>query len=154
MFVYNPPVSSEESGGGPICLYKTADTTRNNDSTPSADPELITTELEANSVYAFRAVMISTAHATPDMKWGFYIDGVGCDLNWSQDLDNAAASSYGNDNYFLVAGYGSARIGHAAGEFSTGESVTSFACRWSQYTADANNTTLNKGSYILIWKLN
>lgn len=147
------------SGGASdgIWLFKTADETRNNDNTLTADTDL-QTPVDANTGYAFWGWVTYVSDASADFAYvisepdGVMMailhkgnEGVGSlgvelvDESWS---GNSTAT--GGTTRYIV---------YFTGYLVTGVAGGTFSFDWSQNLSNANDTTVKKGSWMRVKKL-
>lgn len=135
-----------------ITLYgvKTADQTKNSDNTLADDSEM-SIPVEANSIYEFRAFLVTNSHATPDMKI-LFSSPAGATLNLFLSASNNGAL-IDPSSVTVLAGSGANRAGYWRGSLVTSSTAGNFVLQWAQKTSDVNDTILRKGSYIALTKM-
>ncbi len=128
-------------------LLKKADQTKTTDTTAAADTELQTTLPVGTYRAAFH--ILYKSHATPDLKYGILFTGTA-----SGNIGNTAQSPYttpmattlslsSDDTNEYLLFYATIVV--------TAIGIFSFA--WAQSTSDGNNTTIQKGSKVIIDKV-
>lgn len=132
-------------------VWKTADTTRNTNTTTSADPDLQFGML-ASTTYAIRIVVKLRSTAAGDFKWGLSGPASPTEVYGS----DVAAAQFGNAQTFEAYPTNLSLFGSAAGAkvlvieltVENGANAGTFSFDWAQNTSDAGPTTVKAGSYI------
>lgn len=132
-------------------VWKTADTTRNTNTTTSADPDLQFGML-ASTTYAIRIVVKLRSTAAGDFKWGLSGPASPTEVYGS----DVAAAQFGNAQTFEAYPTNLSLLGSAAGAkvlvieltVENGANAGTFSFDWAQNTSDAGPTTVKAGSYI------
>ena len=142
-----------------IKAYKSADTSRDTTTSPTADAHLTTT-LAASSNYAFRFVLFSNNVAA--------VEGFQCQLDGTVGLSSMKAQvTIFDDSTNAIAAF--ARItafnsavgavlslgsNHTIIEGSLESSTAgTLSLEWAQQVSGGNATTLQRGSYLVVTKL-
>lgn len=132
-------------------VWKTADTTRNTNTTTSADPDLQFGML-ASTTYAIRIVVKLRSTAAGDFKWGLAGPASPTEVYGA----HIAAAQIGNAQTFEAYPTNLSLIGSAAGAYvlvieltvENGANAGTFSFDWAQNTSDAGPTAVKAGSYI------
>lgn len=136
--------------------YKTADTSRNNagvGTTYTDDPHLTVT-VAASGVYAVTFYCTLTAGATPQLKTRFALPS-GTFYAGGFLFGASSAASYGatNANGEVVGLTGTAIPFQVQGTLIVGATGGDFKVQWAQVVANASNSTLHQGSYLLLLRM-
>lgn len=138
----------------PIIKYKTADQTITSDNTLNDDADLIYTGARTGKKYVILLVIFLRSHAAPDFQHALAVPagttGWRTASSWNSATPQAA-------NQTLTTGIsGSTNDTTQAIQclYSTDALVNdgSFIFRWAQVVSDVNNTTVYKGSVMMIWE--
>lgn len=151
----NNPIINATSGGSSsnLIAYKTANETITSDNTLTADSDL-TVSLEANSKYSYEIIIYYTSASTPDFKSSLTtpVNSTGFRMDM---MNNANGYTQPFSFVYVENGLGTNQI---AGAKSNGyiETVDAgdISVNWAQNTSDTGLTTLRRGSYIKLTKLN
>lgn len=142
-------------GGGFTVITKTADETKNNDTTLALDDELFFTS-EANGTYVIQAVLRVTGDAVPDMK----IRTSGPTGSTGKRTSGTWASTAGAATSDISAVSGITLSGVTAPKvisfwvyMVTSTTTGSIGIEWAQNTSDAADSTMQKGSFIKYLKV-
>lgn len=160
------PISVTSKWGDQIGDVRTAikpsDTTKNNNSTIAADPDL-TLELLPNSRYLVKLVGVVDGSNTADIKWNFTIpagatgyqqpDGLAVATTGTTGSMNEAASLWTATPAIATAGVGTKTMFTPQGILITGATGGTFTFNWAQSTADATDTTLFAGSTLSVVRI-
>ena len=138
------------------CINKSADESTNNDAVLSDDSELIIS-VAINEVILLKSVIYFTCNVASGIRialngpaattsirsYAFMYDSTGA-------ISSGIAASYGI--YALLIGGIS---GHCIIEstIENGANAGNIAVQWAQHTSNANNTTVERGSYIKWYRL-
>lgn len=138
----------------PLYAEKTADETVNNSAALQDDNELVLA-VAANTKYEVTSLIRYNSGTTPDLKvkytvptgatlkWAMFAAGSGVFLGYQQDETTTAA----NDG----AGVGVACL--VKGILTVGVNAGSLTTQWAQNTANASNTIVQAGSYLLLRRM-
>lgn len=132
-------------------VMKTSDTTRNTNTTTSADPAL-QFSLLASTTYAIRIVVKLRSTAAGDFKWGLAGPSSPTEVYGGA----LSATTIGGAGTFEAYPTNVALVGAAAGAYSlvieltveNGANAGTLSFDWAQNTSDAGPTTVKSGSYI------
>lgn len=132
-------------------VVKTSDTTRNSNTTTSADPAL-QISLAASTTYAIRIVVKLRSTAAGDFKWGLSgpaspTEVYGALVGASIGNANQAFEAY-PANYQYVGSSSGAGLLVIEMTVENGTNAGTFSFDWAQNTSDAGPTTVKAGSYI------
>lgn len=158
-------VTTLESGGGGggsgfITAVRTGTATRTSNAFV-ADDQLVSPELEANSIYRIELVLLFTGGVAEDMRFRVGRTGLAdADLRFASDLDNASAPTLpfangtsGGAVNCAVAAAGTLYMGNYIGVLKTGAASGTVHVEWGQQTTGATPAELRAGSMLLLRKV-
>jgi len=117
--------------------------------------------VEANKWYWFIAYIVFTSPTTPDIKW-YWTVPTGGDYSCSFS-GQIGSSSSSNDELSYIYNGSSAYVTNTTNNWRTmmmfgnvrnGANAGNFQLQWAQNTANASDTTVGLGSYVIYGKLN
>ena len=124
---------------------KPTDTARTATTTLALDDRLALPVIKG-LVYSFEAVLLSNAHATPDIKFGVVTPTGSTGTMFNQAAPATAAALNAAVN---IDGTGAPVLTVLRGTFTAGETGT-FGISWAQQTSNAEAATLLAGSTLTI----
>lgn len=134
-------------------IYKSADETVNNSSTLQDDNEL-TFSIGANEVWAFTLCLLATSETTPNLRYKFTVpsgaDYIMMPFYYSGSVGTNASSSYA---FIGTDGDPFTNVDFAHGVVRNSSNAGSVQLQWSQDVAEASNSIVRRGSYIIAHKL-
>lgn len=136
-----------------LTYVKLADTTKNNDITWADDVDLVSETLVANAVYRLELLLMTQSDAATDLAFRVQRSGLSdADMRLAGDLDNAASAvfTWGTQQNIAGAGATARRMGNYIGWIITGDDTGSVSVQWRQQTTGAGNSTLAKGSMLML----
>lgn len=136
-----------------LTYYKSADQTKNNDVVWADDPDLVSETLVANAVYRIELLLMTKADAATDLSFRVQRTGLSdAELYLAGDLDNAASTVFTWAAQQNIAGAGATalRMGNYIGYIITGSDTGTVAVQWRQQTSGAGNSTLGRGSMLML----
>ncbi len=128
-------------------VIKTVDEVLTSDTTLQDDNQLFFT-VGANESWAFEAVLIYNAHATPDIKIKWDAPS-GSTMTWADQSITDDDSVFILSTTTTISGNGANRIAVFRGVLLTGGSAGTFKLTWAQNTSSINASTMLIGSYIV-----
>lgn len=132
-------------------IRKTGDTTRNTNTTTSADPDL-QFSLAASTIYDIRIIVKFRSTAAGDLKWGLAGPASPTEVYGGYSMDNSGAITKGFEAYptniAQLQGGDGARFLQIEMTVENGANAGTFGFDWAQNTSDAGPTTVKAGSYI------
>jgi len=145
------------AGGGFSTVFKTADETIQSDTTLTDDTDL-QFSVDANSSYAFMMVFTFVTGANPDFKYGMTSPS-GALVSSSSDFYAVNTTSYTRRDMSttivqLVPAGGASRFKLIIGYVDVGVTAGSITLQWAQNTSQAEDTTVQKNSWVMFKKLN
>lgn len=134
--------------------YKSADETVNNSSTLQNDDHL-TFAIAANEIWAFTFMGMFLSGTTPDIKFTFSVPSGAIFRYWdAQNFMTVSNNGDGLDTQSVLSGNGTTVVmDDVLGMVTNGANAGSVTLQWAQNTANASDTKLLKGSYIIAHKL-
>lgn len=137
------------AGGGWTTVIKSADTTRNTNTTTSADPDL-QFSLAASTTYAIRIVIKYRTSAAGDFKWGLSGPASPTEVYGGRIDENTGGSGTfeAYPSNAIALGAAGARTLLIELTVENGANAGTFTFDWAQNTSDAGPTTVKAGSYI------
>ena len=164
--------------GETLIVFKSADETRNSDTT-YADDSSLTISVKAEETYHIRMWLAVYSYATADFKYRFNINGntflrakgLITDTNTTTVADGGVASTSYNGYFFdeisLAAGQGYFAPGGGSGAIGpdatqtgiradgiiTPNSDGNITVQWAQNVSDAGDTTVKRGSFFEIERI-
>jgi len=135
-------------------VKKTSDQTKTSDTALAADSAL-QFSVAANTVYAFKIIVLYNTQATPDFKWD--LDGPASPTNVDyiktyHDHSGTGVASSGttafNSTITLTAAVAGNGFIVIEGILQNGSNAGTVSFRWAQNTSDAGATKVLKGSYL------
>lgn len=138
-------------GSSTLTAYKTADQSKTSTTTLADDADLTVT-LEASSVYAFEMMLRADIAVTPDMDFAFTMPA-GTAGSISPPGINSVTETDMSSEYNIKGG-GNVTINSFIGQVETSTTAGAFTFKWAQNISDASATTVKKGSWIRLTKLN
>ena len=146
---------SDLGGGGSsssTIVYKTADQSKTNDAVLALDADL-QVELEANSTYAIDQFIVAQGGTTEDLSFRSLIP-VGATSRMTNQISATGASMFVWTTILSFSLSASApKVIKVQGILNTTNAGT-FGIEWAQKVSGGNASTLQKGSYMRIIKLN
>ena len=141
--------------GGRISAIKTADEVVNNSDVYQTDDHIRNLATEANTRYSFYMFIHYSSGAVADIKLHLYHTKNDWTAHGFYDLDGMSSvgeTSVGHYIEWILGAAGNDKYCNFRGEFKT---VTSGALNleWAQNTADASDTTLHEGCYLIVQKM-
>lgn len=137
---------------GPLTVSKTADETVNNSTTLQNDDELLFA-IKANETWAFEMFLPFTCeNNTPDIKFAITVPA-SATLYWILVYMNTTKVEDTSGNAEWVEGANGLRIASITGVVINSSTAGNVQLQWAQDTADASDTILKTGSYILAHQL-
>jgi hypothetical protein len=143
-----------------ILVAKAAGQIVNNTATLANDAEL-TAAVSANTTYSFQVSLIFTSNTTPDIKYAFTFPS-GATCAWGSvrlvsgasptgDADfGAYSSATSGTSAVAAAGTGGVQLALITGALFVGATAGSLTLQWAQNTANASDTTVHAGSWLLL----
>jgi len=143
-------------GGGVVAVHKSADETVNNTSTLQNDDHILFA-VGANEKWAFELQLFVIGNSTADFKMGWSVPS-GATMRWFAGFGATAA---GGDLHGLASGelltesstrdlYVNGTTHHTlVGYVFNGATPGNVVLRWAQNTANASNTTLERGTFLI-----
>lgn len=143
-----------------ILVAKAAAQIVNNSTTFVNDAEL-TAAVSANTTYAFQVSLIFTSNTTPDIKATFTFPSLAT-CAWGSvrlvttasptgDADFGSYSSATSGSSAVgAAGTGGVQIALISGTLFVGATAGSLTLQWAQLVANATDTTVHAGSWMLL----
>lgn len=141
-------------------VVKAASQTVNNSATLVNDGEL-TLPVDANTTYVINAAFLHSSNSTADIKIGLtYPTGSTC--SWGavrQDVtvstptgavDLGSGSGVASGNTYTGAGTGATQINLLMGSIIVGSTSGAIQIQFAQNTANASNTIMLAGSYLML----
>lgn len=133
-------------------VRKGTDTTRNNNTTESADPDL-TFNMLANTTYDIRVVIKYRSTVTADFKYGLTGPASPTEVYGGRIDENGGGSGTFEGTGYLTGAFASsmndgARVLLIELTVENGANAGAFAVAWAQNTTHAGPTTVKAGSYI------
>ena len=138
-------------------VRRTSDATINNDNTPNNDSQLIL-PIAANEMvrvkiqYYWNAtvnggiiISINGPAAPTNLKWGGVLWGEG-----GANVDMTNNSNYNSQSLQLLLTSG---IGWIEGLIENGANAGNIYASWSQHTSHVDNTTVERGSFMQMWRV-
>ena len=140
-----------------LSKVKTADEVKNNTATLATDTHLVFTGIQTG-YYALDGHLIYDSSTVADFKFNLSATGVGGGFFNVHHADGVAGASQTYTasivNFVNLNGY---NVGIVVGAAIRGSiqftSTGTLSCRWSQQTAEATNTTLQKFSWLRLTKV-
>jgi hypothetical protein len=136
-----------------LTYIKTADETKTSNIVWADDGELVSETLVANAVYRVELLLVTKSDAATDLAFRVQRSGLSdADLRLAGDLDNAASVVFTWAQQQNIAGAGATalRMGNWIGYLITGASTGAIAIQWRQQTSGAGQTTLARGSMLML----
>lgn len=151
----NPTIAATGGSGAWTTVFKTANQTKNSDTTTAADSALVAT-LSANKKYAIRLRVFFTSATTPDFKYQMTFGGTTTRVTMHRKAmaPNSATLAAGVGEAFDTLDNGlTCTTGHdgwleADFALEVGASGGDFAFQWAQNVSDAADTIVYAGSYL------
>lgn len=145
---------------GIVTAYKTADTTRSNNDTPTADPDL-TFSIGVNEVWEFEFDVVLDDGPGLGMKGGLTFPaspaGAAWDFSYWNDINvvfSGIAPLLAADTSLVFNVDGNAVVFiRVKGVIRNGANAGTVAFNWAQNTSDAGATTVKAGSFVKATKL-
>lgn len=146
---------------GGLAYVKTADTTRENNTSYFSDPDLVSDVLDVQSIYRFELFLLLSGDAAQDFRFRMdRTDLTDADLRFTGDLDGSPSSNnltwQVNTTLTTNGAYpAQARYANYIGRLTTGDVAGRVWVGWGQGVAGApaDATTLHAGSFMLLRKL-
>ena len=131
-------------------IVRNADTTITSDTTLSDDAQ-ISIALNASKQYYFRCTLFINSHSTPDFKWAFSIP-----TGASGMLFRGTNEGYAGATASLTGALNTGTDGNnqALTFYGTvlSDSAGNFVLQWAQNNSSGEDTTLLKGSTLIMWE--
>lgn len=136
----------------PVAVRKVADETVNNSSVLQNDDELFV-PMSANAVYDFFVIIHHNSGGTPDIKFGWTVPS-GTTMVWGGYIVNTAGAftvvaNLSQSSTASIGGTGSDSFQMFQGTIVTSSTAGTLQLQWAQDTANASNTIVRAGSYLL-----
>lgn len=150
---YGDGSENRDFPAGPIIKVKTADETVNNSATLQDDDHLVFAAV-ANAKYWVRITLYISSGAVPDFKSAFSVPSG--TTGWRGMVTNSAAGFVQNADLTTgrVSAMNAANYGAVIEAYvETSSTAGNVTFQWAQDTADASNTTVAKGSTMMVWRL-
>lgn len=141
-------------------IIKTANTNRASTTALAADADLVTPSLVAGTYRVRAVIFIYNANSTANFKWGM-LDAAGANANFNvfrgmyryqggnTTTENVSIGNTGVGNVASVFMTSAIGLGRLEWDFVVTLNATkTIGLWWAQNTSDANNTTIERGSYI------
>ena len=141
----------------PSIATKSVDETVNNSSAIQNDDELVL-PLVANAVYVFDLVVIYSSGTTPDIKVGFTLPtgattALEADFFDPSLIRNLIAQTTVPTTGIAMGGNAATTGCRIWGTVTTGATAGDMQTVWAQNTANASNTIVRAGSYLLVQRV-
>jgi hypothetical protein len=143
-------------------VRKTSDETVNNSSTLQDDDTLLAA-LAASEVVTFQCFIIFDSGTTPNFKAAFTVPGGATIVyNWSSGISIDTSLAAGRENTASASGtalvWGGYGVGSKAAATLTGTVINgatpgNLTLQWAQNTANASNTKVYAGSFLLVFRV-
>ncbi len=135
-------------------IIKQTDETRASDIVLTADNDLKANLNISNHSYAFVLTLFYDASAVADFQYNFTLpSGSGLSLSSGDWTGGTALSTADPTDAILINGAGVNTVLTVTifGKVDI-TTVGEFSCNWAQQNSEATNTTVRKGSSLIIWK--
>ena len=144
------------SGGGSGLTFarvvKPDDESISSDDTLSDDADLKAV-LNINKEYGFLLILFFESGNTPDIKYAFTIptgaSGDRINTFWQSTASGSTADITATTSLTVTSGVKCAPM---TGRVSMGGTAGSLIFQWAQDTSNPTSTTVNKGSFLVIWE--
>jgi hypothetical protein len=142
-------------GGGSstvATVIKTSNQIVNNTAALQNDSEL-TFPVAANDSWAFRFVVQANSGTTPDLRFAVTApSGATCRVSYSDPEGASSNGQYGcGVSTASIPGNGAVDLYEITGTVTNGSTAGDVTLRWAQFTANASNTTVYAGSYLVAY---
>lgn len=147
-------VDDNAGGGGTTILpaVKSADETINNDNVLSLDSD-IQVSVTANKMYFVSAIILYNAGSSSDLKIKWTVPA-SATFSWHHDGDTGAGTVMKDEtDTYSYNGAGNDRMAVPKGILIVDSTADTFGLEWAQNTSHAQDTTLLKGSCIVLTQL-
>jgi len=136
-------------------VVKSADETVNNSATLQDDDELLFTPA-INKNYGFLLVLLVESSTTPDIKVAFTLP-TGADGDWNAQKiwrtdTNVSTNNIETAVSMPTSGATTTTIHPIAGRIIMSSTAGSAQLQWAQNTANATDTKVLEGSYLVVWE--
>jgi len=132
-------------------VVKKLDEIVNNSSTLQNDDELLVA-LDANKLYGFLLTCIYTSAGIADFKWGWSVPA-GVTMEWQVvSLVNSAALNQTQTKALNGLGVTIETMETFSGVIRVGATAGNVNLQWAQNTANASDTTMERGSFLVTWE--
>ena len=139
--------------GSTITAWKIADEDKAEDTSLALDNN-VKVNLEANCEYTFDLLVRYSAHATPDFAYDFQVSSGSVMysdeftlIGGSEEEDNSTGS------VFPGGGTATIKMAKVRGIVLVTSTAGTFGLQWAQKTSNVSNTTLRKGTSLIVTKM-
>ena len=132
-------------------VVKKVDETRNNSGLFANDAELVV-PLNANKIYGFLLVLLFKSALTPDFKYRFPLNGNTGRRIFTALAPDVPAAATTLDASITITTTNAEEYIMSSGHVKTTGVPGDLALQWAQATGDAANTTVQAGSYLIVWE--
>jgi hypothetical protein len=149
-------VSLTSGGGGGsgnvVRVVKEANEVVNNSASLQDDDEL-TFAITSDETIAFRFVVQANSGTTPDLRFAVTApSGATCRVSYSDPEGASSNGQYGcGVSTASIPGNGAVDLYEITGTVTNGSTAGDVTLRWAQFTANASNTTVYAGSYLVAY---
>lgn len=147
--------------GAVVTRHKPSDTTRASTTSPTSDPDLITSALPANSVWEVHAWLAWNSPTSADIQLGGSGPSGSTFPNGFQAVGTSATDAFSaidqgfSNNYYSHArgGTGGDITGQLNGTLFIGATPGAFSIAWAQLSSSTTGTVLRKGSRLRLVRI-
>jgi hypothetical protein len=131
---------------------KLVTTIRNNNATAAADPELTGLAMKANTLYAVRMFLRCSADAAADLRIVIDCGSGSGEFQFVRLAGTVGFQTVANGVVMAVDGTGAGVVNLVTGTgwALAGGSDTGLSVFWAQFTAQANNATMEINSWVVL----